>query len=67
MTISDQIKRLRKASSLKLRELSAKTGLSISYLNDLEHGRQNPSLETCSKLAMVYGLSLSKLFDGVDV
>lgn len=65
MKVSERLKSLRKQHGLKLREVSKKTGLSISYISDLERGRQNPSLETCQKLATVYKIGLSEMF--VDV
>jgi len=66
MKISERIKSLRKQSGLKLREISATTGLSISYVSDLERGRQNPSLETCWKLCAVYKITLSELFKDIN-
>lgn len=67
MKISERLKQLRKLHGLKLREVSQKTGLSLSYVSDLERGRQNPSLETCKKLSEVYKISLSKLFENVNL
>ena len=60
--ISERLKQLRTLHGLKLREVSKKTGLSLSYISDLERGRQNPSLETCQKLATVYKITLSEIF-----
>lgn len=62
MKISERLKQLRTLHGLKLREVSQKSGLSLSYLSDLERGRQNPSLETCQKLATVYKITLSEMF-----
>jgi transcriptional regulator with XRE-family HTH domain len=62
MKISERLKQLRTLHGLKLREVSKKTGLSLSYISDLERGRQNPSLETCQKLATVYKITLSEMF-----
>ncbi len=63
MKISERLKQLRTLHGLKLREVSLKTGLSISYISDLERGRQNPSLQTCQKFATIYELTLSKMFE----
>lgn len=41
--VSDALRRHRKDNGT-LRELSEKTGLSISYLSDIEHGRSTPSM-----------------------
>lgn len=62
MKISERLKQLRTLHGLKLREVSKKTRLSLSYISDLERGRQNPSLETCQKLATVYKITLSEMF-----
>jgi len=62
MKINERLKFLRKYHGLKLREVSQKTGLSISFISDLERGRINPSLETCQKLSTVYKITLSEMF-----
>lgn len=67
MKISERLKVLRKRHGLKLREISELTGLSVSYISDIERGRTMPSVETCGKLAEVYGVSLSNLFRGVEI
>ncbi len=66
MNIAERLKGMRKSHGLKLREVSEKTGLSISYISDLERGRQNPSLETCRKFSVVYKITLSQMFDDAD-
>lgn len=66
MKINDRLKLLRKEHALKLREVSERSGLSVSYISDLERGRQNPSIETCRKLAAVYGITLQNLFEGIN-
>lgn len=50
----------RKAARLKLRELADKTGLSISYLSDLEHGRK----KWRSGLILTYAEALESQADG---
>lgn len=67
MKISERLKQLRKLHGLKLREVSEKTGLSLSYVSDLERGRQNPSLETCQKFATIYKITLSKMFEDIKL
>lgn len=54
-----QFKALREQHKLTLAGLGAKTGLSISYLSDLEHGRSNPSIDTLEKIANAYGMEIS--------
>lgn len=65
MKISDRLKSLRAEHGLKLREVSKKTGLSISYISDIERGRTSPSLATCFKFAKLYKMALSELFKKV--
>lgn len=41
----------RKANRMKLRDVAEQTGLSISYLSDIEHGRKKaPSLDIVKKI-----------------
>lgn len=40
---------------LKLRELSAKTGLSIPYLSDIKRGRTVPTIDTLDKIVTALG------------
>lgn len=62
MNIGEKLRQLRKQiHKLTLREVSERTGLSISFLSDIERGRTNPSLETLSKLADVYKVSISSI------
>ncbi len=67
MQIGERLKFYRKRSGKTLRELHGLTGLSISFLSDVERGKAMPSLVTCQKLAGVYGITLSLLFSGVEV
>lgn len=67
MQIDERLKYYRKIKGMKLRELSERTGLSISFLSEIHRGITTPSLPTCQKLANAYGVSLSLLFSGVEV
>lgn len=49
--IPETIKTIRTAQGLKLRDVAALTGLSVSYLSDIETGRTVPTLETLCKIA----------------
>lgn len=57
---------LRKQQKMSQLELSLDTGLSKSYLSDLENGRRNPSLKILAVISLALGISLSTLFSGVD-
>lgn len=45
---------LRKARQMTLREVAEDTGLSVSFISDIERGRTRPSLATLQKLAGAY-------------
>ena len=42
------------------------TGISPNHINDLEHGRRNPSVETLKRLIVPLGITLSELFNEDD-
>lgn len=58
MTIADQIRTLRVTRNKTLKDVSIGTGLSVSYLSDLERGRTEPSIKTLNKLAQFHGCTL---------
>jgi transcriptional regulator with XRE-family HTH domain len=43
-------------------DVAHKVGCSPSYINGIEHGKQNPTLRVIQAIADVHGLKLSKLF-----
>jgi transcriptional regulator with XRE-family HTH domain len=63
MTIGDKIKTLRKENKLTLKELSFKTGISISFISDIENKRRNPSVDTLKILAKGLNVPASELLD----
>ena len=66
MTLHERLKELRRARDFTLKELAARTGLSVSYLSDLERGRTMPPLPTLELLAMALEISVLDLLTGVD-
>jgi len=66
MRLQDRLKEARTAQDLTLKELAEHTGLSVSYLSDIERGRTNPSLSTLETLAAALGMSVIDLLTGVD-
>lgn len=52
-----KIRHLRQESGLSFAELSAKTGLSGSYLNEIEKGKKTPRLEKLTALAAAFSVS----------
>lgn len=57
------IRRMRKAQNLTLSDLGEKTGLSISFISQVERGIINPSIISLRKIALVLGTTLSSFFD----
>ncbi|MGB9812902.1 MAG: helix-turn-helix domain-containing protein [Thermovenabulum sp.] len=63
------IRQLRKNRKISLKELAEKTGLSVSYLSEIETGKKQPSLEVIQKLADALNVSKEAFFqkDNDDV
>jgi transcriptional regulator with XRE-family HTH domain len=59
------LKDLRKMREMTLKEVSEATGLSISFLSDMERGRVSPSLRTVQRLAQAYKAPLSVYMAGI--
>ena len=56
------LKRIRTNKGLTLQELSTKTGLSVSYLSELENQlRYNPSYQTMRKLQKALKTSITEI------
>jgi len=45
-------------NGITLRELAELSGISLSYLSDIEHGRSIPTLSTLNQIANAYGFNL---------
>ena len=61
--IGERIKHLRQKKSMGLVELGRHTGLSASFLSQLETGRVVPTLRNLARIAMVFSKDLSYFFD----
>src|SRR5271157_1437575 len=61
--IGDRIRRLRLKKSMGLVELGRHTGLSASFLSQLETGRVVPTLRNLARIAMVFSKDLSHFFE----
>jgi transcriptional regulator with XRE-family HTH domain len=61
--IGERIKRLRLKKSMGLVELGRHTGLSASFLSQLETGRVVPTLRNLARIAMVFSKDLSWFFE----
>lgn len=60
-TIGEKLKSLRKKEGHTLKDISVSTGLSLSYLSDIERGRADPSLKTLLKLSKAHDITVSAL------
>ena len=66
-TIDQRLRECRKNIEVPLQRVADHTGLSVSFLSDLERGRTMPSLKTLARLATFYGYTLSELLEDVIV
>ena len=57
------IRRMRKSQNLTLADFAEKTGLSLSFLSQIERGIINPSIISLRKIALTLGTTLSSFFD----
>lgn len=62
-----RIRHLRKEQGLSQRTLSLMIGLDRSYLIAVEHDRRNITLSNIARIAGGLGVSLSELFEGVEI
>ena len=61
--IGERIKRLRLKRSMGLVELGRQTGLSASFLSQLETGRVVPTLRNLARISIVFGKDLNYFFE----
>jgi transcriptional regulator with XRE-family HTH domain len=64
--LGERIKKLRLKRSMGLVELGRKTGLSASFLSQLETGRVVPTLRNLARIALTFEKDLSYFFDAND-
>ena len=65
--IGERIRRLRLKKSMGLVDLGKHTGLSASFLSQLETGRVVPTLRNLARIAMVFSKDLSYFFENEPV
>jgi transcriptional regulator with XRE-family HTH domain/Zn-dependent peptidase ImmA (M78 family) len=56
-----KVRQLRRAQQWNFEELSRRTGISPSYLNEIEKGKKYPQADTLKKLAAALGISVDFL------
>lgn len=69
MKIGEKLKFLRNKKDYTLKQLAQITGISISFISDIENGRRTPGLDNLKKLAVGLNVSASELIaeTGIDV
>ena len=63
MSLGKKLKESRKFNGLSLKELSALTNLSISFLSDIEHDRSNPSINNLKVLSEALNIPIYRLLE----
>ena len=63
LTIANKLKALREKSKLSLRDLGEKTGLSASFLSQLELAQVSPSLASLENIADALNVRITYFFD----
>ena len=58
MKIGEQLKRLRKEKGLTQKELANRSGLSFSFINQVEGGKESVRLDVLSRLAEAFGYEI---------
>ena len=66
-TIGVRLRSLRIKKRKSLQDVASATKVSCAFISDIERGKSFPSLQTCQKLANYYDVSLSEMFDDVDI
>jgi|SRR5699024_1485714 len=60
--VSEKIKLFRKEHNKTLKELSADTGLSVSFLSQVERGESNLAITSLNKIADALGIHITSFF-----
>lgn len=64
MDIGKQVKRLRESKGLTKTRLAKLSGVSQSYISDIEAGKKKPTVEILAKICSALGISLPDFFAG---
>ncbi|MEK3884954.1 helix-turn-helix transcriptional regulator [Paenibacillus sp. PL2-23] len=65
--VGEQIRRVRKLRGMTQEQLAEQSGLSFSYVSDVERGTRNISLESLEKIINALGVRPNQLFEEIDV
>jgi transcriptional regulator with XRE-family HTH domain len=64
-TLGRRLRALRKERGLRLADVAGAAGISISWLNDMEHDRNSPSLDTLVRVAIALDTTAVGLLRGL--
>ena len=59
--LGKKIREIRKKKELTQEDLAYKAGLDYSYINQIENGKRNPSMEAVEKIAKALGVKVQAL------
>jgi len=63
MDLGDRLKYFREAKKLSIYKLSQETNVSQGHISDLENGKNQPTIDTLSRLIIPLGITLSEFFN----
>lgn len=64
--LGTRLRQYRKRNRLTLAQVATRTGLSLSYISDIEHGRSGGSLRALGQLCAAYGTTLGEVWSEVS-
>ncbi|CAM4488007.1 MAG: helix-turn-helix transcriptional regulator [Paenibacillus macerans] len=64
--VGEQIRKIRKLRGMTQERLAEQSGLSFSYISDVERGTRNISLESLGKIINALGVRPAQLFEDID-
>lgn len=67
LELASKLRTIRQSKNITINELSSRTGLTASFISQLERGLTSASVATLQKIAVELGISMSVLFDSVNV
>lgn len=62
-TFGDNCRRIRNKNGFTQEEVTERSGLSLSYISEVERGKSNPTLATMEKLAKGLNAELAELLE----
>jgi transcriptional regulator with XRE-family HTH domain len=66
MELGGKLKKARLEQKLSLEEVSAKSGLSIGFISQIENDKANPSIGSLKKIADGLGMQFASFFENLD-